>query len=200
MSEKCPYCGGDLIWLYETGEIVCSSCGSVVGRIDDWRPTRSDENEEIWREIRTREKPKFNPIARKYRRDYKLYREAESYLRNKPWLEIDYQKYFATGRMINTIKSRASIEAENKISDKKLWSVIEYGLKYVESVNPAALARSARGKYALAYMVARYLENKSFPHLNEVTELFNISETSYRRLLKIAKEVVLVKETIPSPH
>jgi len=195
--QSCPYCGGQLIWNYASGEVVCSSCGAVVEKIYDYSPPLPVENEELWREIRIKRNPKKNRFLLKYRRDYKLYREAVSYLRDKPWLEIDYDKYFVTGRLVNTIKSRATINAEKMISENGLWDIVERGLKIVESLNPAVLARSARGKYALAYMVARYLESRSLPHLDEVTKIFNISETSYRRMVKLIKNHLI--PFLPSP-
>jgi len=194
MTTQCPYCGGQLVWDYKCGEVVCSACGTVVEKVYDYSPAWPDESEEIWREIRIRRNPKHNSIARKYRRDYKLYVEAERYVRGKPWLELDYDKYFETGRLVNTIKSRATIKAEKKISESGLWSAVQRGLEFIEKVNPALLSRTARGKYALAYLVASYLEKKEFPSLSEVMEVFSISETSYRRLLKLARNLVVVKE------
>jgi len=195
MSMHCPRCGGQLVWDYRCGEVVCSACGTVVEKIFDYSPMRPDESEEIWREIRIRRNPKHNSIARKYRRDYKLYVEAERYVRGKPWLELDYDKYFETGKLVNTIKSKATIKAEKKIGESGLWDIVVKGLEIVESVNPALLSRTPRGKYALAYIVATYLEKRTFPPLSEVMEVFNVSETSYRRLLKLAKNLVIVRET-----
>ncbi len=198
MSNQCPLCGGPLIWDYEKGEVICSNCGYVVDRIYDYGPPRVDESEEIWREIRIRNNPRRNPLTRKYRHHYRLYREAESYVRGKPWLEIDYDKFFETGKMVNTIKSRATIEAEKKIEDRKLWGVINRGIEYIRKTHPIALARSGRGKYALAYIVAVYLDKKTLPSPEEVIDTFNISETSYRRLVKIAKEIISIKRPIPA--
>ena len=197
MSNQCPRCSGVLIWDYARGEVVCSACGYVVEKIYDYGPPRIDENEEIWREIRTRNNPRRNPITRKYHHHYKLYREAESYVKGKPWLEVDYEKYFETGKMVHTIKSKATIEAEKNIRDKKLWDKVNQGIEYIRKTYPVALARSGRGRYALAYMVITYLEKKTFPPIEDVVETFNISETSYRRLVKLAKDIVSIKEPIP---
>lgn len=198
MNTKCPSCHGQLIWDYENGEVVCSSCGYVVDRIYYYGPPRIDENEEIWREIRIKNNPRRNNIVRKYRYHYKLYREVESYVKDKPWLEVDYDKIFETGKMINTIKSKATLEAEKNIENKKLWNMINRGVEYIKKIHPIALARSSRGKYALAYIVASQIEKGKLPSLEEVVETFNISETSYRRLVKIAKEILLIKESIPN--
>ncbi len=195
-GNKCPVCGAPLIWDYELGEVICSSCGLVVDRIYDYRPLMEDENQVIWNMIKTSRNPRRNHISRKYRFHMKLYYKVNSYVKDKPWLEIDYEKVFETGKMINTLKSRATIEAEKKISDRKLWRHVREGIRYIEKIYPVALARSGRGKYALAYMVSTYLNNKKFPDMNEVIETFNISETSYRRLLKIAREIVSLEKTV----
>ncbi|MET1159690.1 MAG: TFIIB-type zinc ribbon-containing protein [Thermoprotei archaeon] len=196
MHEKCPLCGNSLIWDYVSGLIICSSCGYVVDRIYDYGPIYEDEETIIWREIKTRSNPRRNPLIGRVRRHNKLYRLASSYIRNKPWLEIDYDKLFEKGKLVNTIKSRASIEAEKNISEMGLWDIVNEGLKIIEERNPAALARSSRGKYALAYIVAVYTKKHKFPSLEEVMKTFNISETSYRRLLKIAREIVSVSKPI----
>ena len=193
MTEKCPECGGALVWEYRSGLVVCSSCGYVVDRIYDYGPLREDEDEIIWREIKTRRNPRRNPVKPQYRIHMRLYHQAYSYVKNKPWLEIDYDKVFETGRLINTIKSRATIDAERKISDRRLWRQVNKGIKYIEKTYPVALARSGRGKYALAYIVATYLEKGVYPSVKEVVDTFNISETSYRRLIKLAKEILSLK-------
>ena len=99
--------------------------------------------------------------------------------------------------MVHTIKSKATIEAEKNIRDKKLWDKVNQGIEYIRKTYPVALARSGRGRYALAYMVITYLEKKTFPPIEDVVETFNISETSYRRLVKLAKDIVSIKEPIP---
>jgi hypothetical protein len=184
-----------LIWDYQSGYVIDSRTGEVIDRIYDYGPQRASEEEEIWRMIRTKKNPRTHPTVRKYRRHYSMYRELESRVKDKPWLEIDYDRYLETGRMVHTIKSRASIEAERKIEERNLWGMINKGIEYIRRRNPVVLARSSRGKYALAYMVSYYLENKRLPRPDEVIEIFNISETSYRRLLKIAHEILTVRET-----
>lgn len=196
MSNKCPDCGNSLIWVYEKGVVVCSTCGLVVERIIYDGPLRGDESEEIWRSIKTRRNPRVDKLYYRYKYHNKLYRLAESYVKNKPWLEVDYDKVFETGRLVNTIKHRATLDAEKKISRHNLWSIIERGLKHISETNPALLSRSGRGRYALAYIVSYYLDNKQYPSIKDIVNLFNISETSYRRLLKIAREIVSVKNIV----
>ncbi|MEM0379715.1 MAG: TFIIB-type zinc ribbon-containing protein [Desulfurococcaceae archaeon] len=196
MNDKCPDCGNSLIWVYEKGEIVCSTCGLVVDKIIYDGPVRESEDEEIKRIIKTRRNPRVDRLYFRYKYHNRLYRLAESYVRNKPWLEVDYDKVLETGRLVNTIKHRATIDAEKKITKLNLWNYIESGLKHIREINPAVLSRSGRGRYALSYIVAYYLDKKEYPSMKNVVELFNISETSYRRLLKIAREILTVKNTV----
>ena len=147
MSNQCPVCGGILVWDYQRGEVICSSCGLVVDRIYDYSPLRENEETITWRNIKIRNNPKKNKKLYEYKLHIRLYIKAQSYVKDKPWLEIDYEKIFRTGKMINTIKSSATIRAEKNITDKKLWKQIEHGLKIIEEIHPIALARSGRGKY-----------------------------------------------------
>ena len=45
-----------------------------------------------------------------------------------------------------------------------------------------SLARSERCKYALAYMVSKIINTGKIPGEEEIVSVFNVSETSYRRL------------------
>ncbi len=197
MSNQCPVCGGILVWDYQRGEVICSSCGLVVDRIYDYSPLRENEETITWRNIKIRNNPKKNKKLHEYKLHIRLYIKAQSYVKDKPWLEIDYEKIFRTGKMINTIKSSATIRAEKNITDKKLWKQIEHGLRIIEEIHPVALARSGRGKYALAYIVSTYIHKNFFPGQKEVIEIFNISETSYKRLIKLAKKILSMKANIP---
>ncbi len=40
---RCPYCGGQIVWDYSLGEVVCSSCGTVVDIIYDCGPQRASQ-------------------------------------------------------------------------------------------------------------------------------------------------------------
>jgi uncharacterized Zn finger protein (UPF0148 family) len=195
-SNKCPVCGGDLVWDYESGEIVCSRCGLVVDRIYDYGATREREDTIEWREVKIKSNPRKNKILHRYRLRMKLYVRAKYYVRDKPWLEIDYDKLLRTGRMIRSIKSTATIKAEKNIEEKNLWSIIDKGIEFIEKHYPIALARSGRGKYALAYIIYNYIWKNHIPDPQEVTSIFNISETSYKRLLKLAKKIVSIKASI----
>lgn len=40
---RCPYCGGQIVWDYDFGEVVCSSCGTVVDIIYDCGPQHTSQ-------------------------------------------------------------------------------------------------------------------------------------------------------------
>lgn len=198
LTYKCPSCGGELVWDYELGEVVCGSCGLVVDKIYDYGASKEREDVAEWREVKLKMYPKKNKVLKRYKYRIRLYNIAQNYIKDKPWLEIDYSKILEAGKMIKSIKSIATIRAEKNITEKKLWDKVEKGIEYIEKTYPIALARSGRGKYALAYMVYCYIWKTKFPPQNEVLEIFNISETSYKRLLKIAKKIISLKPSLPA--
>ncbi|MEM4431559.1 MAG: TFIIB-type zinc ribbon-containing protein [Desulfurococcaceae archaeon] len=185
--DKCPSCGSLLVWLYGDGVIVCSGCGVVVDRIIDYSPVYADENEEINRLLRLRNRPRYNSVEHRVIRKRKLYNAAEKRIRGKYWLVVDYDKFLTTGRFINTIKHRASIEAERNVEKLGLSSIIEEGLSILRKRDPSLLCRSGRGKLALAYIAAKLVKEGFPPPEEEVMKIFNISSTSYKRLLDALK-------------
>lgn len=185
--DKCPSCGSPLVWLYMEGVVVCSGCGVVVDKIMDYSPVYSDENEELNRLLRLRGKPRYNHVERRVSRGRRLYRAAEKRIRGRYWLVMDYDKFLATGRFINTIKHRASLEAERNVETLGLSRVVEEGISIIKKRDPSLLCRSGRGRMALAYIVAKLAREGAPPSEEEVTRIFNISPTSYKRLLDALK-------------
>lgn len=171
------------------------NCGLVVDRIYDYGPIHESKEVAERRRIEIKNRPRTNNrLTKTYRLHVKRYTMAKRYVKNKPWLEIDYDKVIETGRMIHTIKSKASIQAEKNIEEKQLWIPIKKGLEIIEKIYPAVLARTPRSKYALAYMVYTCINKNTIPSQHEILETFRISETSYKRLLKIVRKItILVK-------
>ncbi|MCD6195602.1 MAG: TFIIB-type zinc ribbon-containing protein, partial [Staphylothermus sp.] len=85
MSNQCPVCGGILVWDYQRGEVICSSCGLVVDRIYDYSPLRENEETITWRNIKIRNNPKKNKKLHEYKLHIRLYIKAQSYVKDKPW-------------------------------------------------------------------------------------------------------------------
>lgn len=181
---KCPECGGPLVWNHLDGYVVCGGCGLVVDRIVEYNAVREDEREVINRMLRLKGRPTFNPVLYRYRGYLKKFREAKRMVKGKYWLTVDYDRYFETGRFIHVVKHKASVEAERNVAKLGLVKLIEEGIEFVKKHDPTLLCRSTRGKLALGYMVARKLREGVYPSVDEVTKIFNISETSYRRLVE----------------
>lgn len=186
---KCTSCNGLLIWDYEHGEIVCSSCGLVYDKLTsldvlEYTIIAATEvgKSEKWRSL------KHYP-SKEYKRKIRLYREGLKLVKDKPWLEVNFDRVFENGKFIHTIVSRASQRALKNIEIHGYWKVVQEGLEYIRSINPALLARSERSKYALAYIVAIRFKTGEYPDKNEVTKVFNISDTSYRRLCTLAEKL-----------
>lgn len=188
---KCDACGGSLIWDYERGEVVCSNCGLVHEKLTtleivEYRASTSNSSSEVRKQ---RDDHRY-PVSREYKHRIKLYRRCLKMVKGKPWLEVDYEKVLENGKFIHTVKSRASMKALRNVKENGYWSMIQEGLEYVVSINPAFLARSERSKYALAYIVAVKIKTGGYPHKDDVVKVFNISDTSYRRLCSIAERLV----------
>ncbi|NAZ27464.1 MAG: TFIIB-type zinc ribbon-containing protein [Thermogladius sp.] len=181
--DKCPVCGSSLIWVYEEGVVVCSSCGLVVDRVFDYTPTFS----------LSEEKPKRRPAGvkgldkRAYKIKLKLYSRAYKISRERPWMVVDTDKVLETGRLVHTVKSKASLLAEENIEREGVRDYVEKGLEIISRENPALLARSLRGRYALAYMVAYASLSGEMPPEDFVVKVFNISSTSFKRLRSIVR-------------
>jgi uncharacterized Zn finger protein (UPF0148 family) len=189
---KCSICGGLLIWDYEKGEVVCSNCGLVHGKLTTLEVAeyRVVDNCNNFKEVRKQSGKTRSLESREYKYHLKLYRKCVKIIKGKPWLEINYEKVLESGKFIHTIKSRASMKALRNIDENGYWSMIQEGLKYIASINPAFLARSERSKYALAYIVAVKIKTGKYPSKEDVVYVFNISDTSYRRLCMIAEKIL----------
>lgn len=197
MTEyRCPECGGELVWDYERGEVTCSRCGLVVDRIYDYGPPREKEETREREKLLERRKPRINRQLRRYRLYLRRYEKARRYVEGKPWLEIDYDLVLSTGKMINSIKSKSTLRAEKNIEEHGLWETINKTITLIEQVYPVALARTRRSKYALAYIVYNLREKHRLPSQDEVTEIFQVSTTSYKRLVKIAKTIVKLSKPV----
>jgi len=125
-----------------------------------------------------------------YRYKIKLYEKGRKMVKDKPWLEVDFEKALENGKFIHTIISKASRRALKNIEECGYWDVVKEGLNYIGLKNPAFLARSERSKYALAYMVAVKSKTGRYPSKEDVVRIFNISDTSYRRLRALVERLL----------
>lgn len=194
---RCGYCGGQLVWDYERGEVVCSSCGIVHHQLADFEVAEY----RVEPASRSELVKKHSEVARhaklkEYKYIVKLYARCRKITARKPWLDVDYYKVLSTGKFVLTLTSEASLKARKNVEEYGYWDILKKGLEIVLRVNPALLARTERCKYALAYMVARKLESGRLPPQEEVTRIFNISSTSYKRLCTIASRVAASAQSL----
>jgi transcription initiation factor TFIIIB Brf1 subunit/transcription initiation factor TFIIB len=191
-----------LVWDYERGEVVCSSCGLVVDKIttlEAWSyRVNNNEVEQSRREANVATIRGRAQSSREYRRLLKIYKLATKIVKEKPWLEVDYEKVIESGKFVLTVKSKASIKALKNIVEYGYMGLVKEGLDYISSVNPALLARSERSKYALAYMVAVKIKTGVLPTRESVLRVFNISNTSYNRLRNIVEKILREASVIQS--
>ena len=191
-----------MVWDYERGEVVCSSCGLVVDKIttlEAWSyRVNNNEVEQGRREANVATIRGRVQSSREYRRLLKIYKLATKIVKEKPWLEVDYEKVIESGKFVLTVKSKASIKALKNIVEYGYMELVKEGLDYINSVNPALLARSERSKYALAYMVAVKIKTGELPTRESVLKVFNISNTSYNRLRNIVEKILREVSAIQS--
>jgi len=195
---NCKYCGGALIWDYERGEIVCAKCGVVADHLTTLeagefrtKHLELDSGLNTKRSRRVRE-----VVSREYKHALKLYEKCVKISRERPWFEVDYDKVLKTGKFVHAIKSKASIEARRNLESMGYLQVLRKGLELISAVNPAFLARSERGRYALAYMLLKKLETGIKPSSEEVIRIFNISLASYRRLCVVVDRILSQMKSI----
>ena len=191
ITVKCEYCGNHtLIWDYARGEIVCPQCGTLQGRILTNDAPGLHVEHYNWRgnPASTNPTSRYRPITQGYKRLLRLYAVARKF-KEKIWLEVDYGKLFSTGKPVKTVISLASMRARKNIMENNCWDTVNKGIKIIENINPALLARTERCKYALAYMIAKTIETNKIPSKKEITTIFNISHTTYRRLKKLTTQI-----------
>lgn len=195
---NCSVCKGQLIWDYERGEIVCAKCGLIVDQLttleaEEYRVPTATRDDNV---IRGLKNEKRSVVSSKHRYMLKLYNECKRIVKNKPWLEVDYDKVLRTGKFVMSIHAKVSTEVRRNIEILGYWDILRKGLEFIGSVNPAFLARTERSKYALAYIVARKLESGKHPSCEEVTRIFKVSTTSYKRLCALANKLMVAADKL----
>lgn len=185
----CPACGGQLVWENGEGYVVCSSCGLVLDRIFD-ESTISPKEEAIAHKKGRGKEKRRSIFNKEYAEMLRLYKKGLKLVKERPWLEVDYEKVFIEKRFVKAIMSRASAEALEDIDRHNYWDIVNEGMRVIAEANPALLSRSARGSYALAYMISVKLRTGRFPDMEEVTKVFHISPSTYARYKKIVMWVL----------
>ncbi len=188
-GNKCPECGGLLIYDEYRGELVCSRCGLVVDRVYDYGPLREREEVVERRELSLRGRPRGHAVAKKLRYKLRLYRIGRQIEASRPGLIIDYNKAFRQGRFVNTVTSINTVNAKRVLEEKGVLEDLEEIVRIIMEVDPAAMARTYRSKLAIAYIVHYMLTKGKYPNPRDTSRIFHISLTTYKRLEKVADRI-----------
>lgn len=173
------------VWDYNNGFVICIDTGEVIDRIYDYSNYRFDTEEAHNRVEVLKVKGGY---SRKYHDYLALERRAKRLTKGKPWLRVNYVKLYEQGKFIKTITSLRSASAVDRVINGGIHEVLDKIIKIIEDIEPAALARTERAKYALAYIVYLKTLGKCIDLL-KLVEMFNISQTTIKRLEKIADRV-----------
>ena len=186
-----PYsiCSGKIIWDYIRGEVICSSTGEVIDRIYDYGPVHEKLETIEQRNLLLKNRPRVNFIKRRYRKHLRTYIVAERMIKDKPWLHVDYDKLFETGKFIHTIRSKSTDRALKNVREKGLEEKLKRIIDLMKEIDPVAVSRTERAKLALAYILLNYIEKNSPPDIGKTVSIFSISHTTYRRLERIARRL-----------
>lgn len=200
---KDPYstCSGKIVWDYIRGEVICSSTGEVIDRIYDYGPIRERLETIEQRNLLLKNRPKTNSIERRYRKHLRTYIVAQKMIKDKPWLHVDYDKLFETGKFIHTIRSKSTDQALKNVRRSGLEKKLKEMIDLIREIDPVAVSRTERAKLALAYILLNYIEKNTPPDIGETIAIFNISHTTYRRLERIARRLhsrITVKAEAPA--
>ncbi len=188
-GDRCPECGGQVIYDEERGEYVCTRCGLVVGKEYYYGPVNEKPETVERRELLLKKRPRRNNIARRLRYKLMIYRRGVRIERSRPGLIVDYDKAIRQGRFINTVTSVNTEKAIAALREKGMLRHLEEIARILEEVDPAAMARTKRSKLAIAYIVHHMATQGTYPNPAATAQLFSISLTTYKRLEKIAERI-----------
>jgi len=177
------------VWDYREGIVVCMDNGEVIGRIYDYSPPRTREDEQqlqphLWH------RPK--KVVHGYKKRMSIYMKLLRYERSlgNDYV-VDEEKFFEAHlngkNQVRTIKHIRSLGIVLTDEDEEL---IRIGEEFVFKKAPHLLARSERGRKALSFLVGCILANGEMPKPKQVTTKFNISWTTYKRIRKLIDKII----------
>jgi len=177
------------VWDYREGVVVCMDNGEVIGRIYDYSPPRTREDEQQSQpHLRHRPKKVVHGYLRRLKAYMKLLRYEKSlgdgYVVDEEKL---FEAYMNGENQVRTIKHIRSLGIILTDKDEEL---IRIGEEFVSKKAPHLLARSERGRKALSFLVGCILVNRKMPKPKQVTMKFNISWTTYKRLTKLINKIM----------
>jgi len=188
MLERCPYCNStDLIWDYERGYLVCTSCGSVISQLfaDLFMPYPQSN-------AYTEPQGMYSIRESLREKDRRIYARKLSKISKEVYL---YEKYSKKARKNVEVNIRALLEGtKEKIyrhrNDSMLTRLMEDDselkriIKEIVEKDPVFSSRTYRGKVAIAMML-KYLVRGEEPNLEEIVKKTSISRTHAKRLYNL---------------
>ncbi|MEM4844648.1 MAG: TFIIB-type zinc ribbon-containing protein [Ignisphaera sp.] len=151
---RCPHCFGEVIWDFERGSIVCSSCGCVVDTIYDSSPSISNISIELQPKI-VRYIPKSITEIEKNRKDTEIAERKSRAIKTIKMLPDDIKKQCEYG-----------IEIAYKVSP----GLVE--------------GKGLRSRYAVGYILYNLVMDRQNIDVEEISKMFRISVSTSRRLIK----------------
>ena len=156
-AESCPYCGGLLIHDYDRGEVVCSSCGTVVDVIYECAPPHHPE---LTQPHRSRSSSPRLLGLREIRQLEEVVRAGEK------------------KRLSEALVSRLPPEVKR---------VVEEGIKIAHDLSPTLTdGKTLRAKYAVGYITYSLLSSAEVD-AEFVRKTFRLSRSSVKRLVSSVK-------------
>lgn len=191
----CPYCGSDdIVYEYEYGYIVCSSCGTVLDIIfieyyDNYPRVQYEEVSIGLPSVRKGiEKKKLHPkraTLSKMNFEVMVYEKYVKKARRNVYVDIDAA--LKKELKINTVARVYHHKGEEKVlklieNDSKIRFIIEN----IIDKDPILSSRTPRGKVALALIIKNLVEGRPLD-LDKVCELTSMSMVHIKRLINLIK-------------
>ncbi|MEM3285329.1 MAG: TFIIB-type zinc ribbon-containing protein [Fervidicoccaceae archaeon] len=147
--DRCEACGGTIVWDYRTGDIICSSCGLVIGRIYEHEEERSGDK---------KAEETCGKKQQSYPKSFRLYLKIS---RRKPRdLLIDEERFRAflkDGKAIRVFAHPKDAYLRKMLEKNESLREIYEG--YVEK-NPKLSCRTMRAKVASAMILQLYFSGR----------------------------------------
>jgi len=191
----CPECGSDSVeWRYDRGEVVCGSCGLVLGPVYHLDRLDSDD-----RQPRC-PYSKYARFVRAKERSFELFAELRKRAGGRGDLYVDavaFQRYLSTRdrggvRLLASVRSKKALELLGR--NAELEEVVER----IVMKEPLLASRTVRGKAAAAYVIWS-LSKGRVPRAREVSEKTGVSLTQARRIIRLVQATCSKKEPKASP-
>ncbi len=190
---KCPNCGSEsIVWDYQRGYSVCTSCGLVIEALFEEFLWASDQDEyreylrasrymPTVREALALKRSKVVQRELKNKENFvSMYEKAISRARKNVLVDIDNLRN-GKGRVFKHVKDQ---DLEKLVQqDSELLTI----LKHIVEKDPVLSSRTLRGKVALALMIRSMMKGQ-YPNISEIISITGISRTHARRLLTLLEK------------